>query len=60
MSKYDPIPLDTAFNMNLPYLDFDGIAPDISGDALILNNGLVYLRVEITEDDACQKKRVLH
>lgn len=54
-----PIFLDTAFNTNPPYLDFDGTAPGISGDALILNNGLIYLRVEIEEEDACQKKRIL-
>jgi len=53
-----PIFLDTAFSMNLPYLSFTGTAPGISGNALILNNGLVYLRVEIKEDDACKKKRM--
>jgi len=46
-----PIFLDTAFKINPPYINFTDSAPGISGGAMILNNGLVYLRIEITEED---------
>lgn len=53
-----PIFLDTAFNINPPYISFTDSAPGVSGVAMILNKGLVYLRVEIKEDDTCEKKPI--
>ena len=38
-----------------PYISFTDSAPGVSGVAMILNKGLVYLRVEIKEDDTCER-----